>query len=104
MSPAFFPKPIPQSPKRRGLDSGNHASWEEKVEYRLDYQYEKSLLLRTVDHELYGKIGAAQGRMDRMQTVLTVAERSIKRLRLVIYLLIVMILTVAVVAVVAVIQ
>lgn len=50
---------------RKRLDRGNHRTWEEKVDYRLDFAFDRISMCKEQAYNLACKIGELQGRADR---------------------------------------
>lgn len=53
--------------RRRKLNAGNWPTWEERIDSQLEYAFDHCDRLRETDHDLYWKVGEAQGRHDRLQ-------------------------------------
>lgn len=62
-------------------------TWEARVDYRLDYQFERISTLRSTDLDLYSKIGGAAGRADRHERLAAAMQVQIARLRVAVWVL-----------------
>ncbi len=52
----------------RKLAAGNFPSWEERIDYQLRCAFDHCDRSRSTEHDLYRKVGEAEGRIDRAAT------------------------------------